>query len=30
MLVLNVDYIVFYYVHQNAVFHFPYTLVEFM
>lgn len=30
MLILSVDHIVFYYVHQNAIFHFPYTLVEFM
>lgn len=30
MLITNVDHIAFYYVHQNAIFHFPYTLVEFM
>jgi hypothetical protein len=30
MLITNVDHIAFYYVHQNAIFYFPYTLVEFM
>ena len=30
MLITNVNHIAFYYVHKNATFLFPYTLVEFM